>query len=112
MTDLERERIAAGIKETILEVKPLLDGSTDLPYDAPLFNDGSGEPSPVALDSLDTLDLVTTIGERFGVDDEKLDAFLRGETDFQAFRTIDDIVNFVLTSTDELSSEPAAATTE
>ena len=108
MDRLERENIASGVKETILSVKPLLDGFDDLPLDAPLFDDGSGEPSPVNLDSLDTLDAVTSIAERFDVDDEKLDAFLRGETDFAAFRTINDIVDFIMSSVTTTDAEPAA----
>jgi len=104
---LDREDIAAGVKETILSVKPLNDGFTELPLDAPLFDDGSGEPSPVGLDSLDTLDAVTSIAERFGVPDDKLDAFLRGETDFEAFRTINDIVDFIMSSVVTAGAEPA-----
>lgn len=107
MDRIDRNSIAAGVKETILMVKPLLDGFSDLPLDAPLFEDGSGEPSPVNLDSLDTLDAVTSIAERFDVDDDRLDAFLRGETDFQAFRTINDIVDFILASTETSDAEPA-----
>lgn len=101
LTDhIDRDQIAAGVKETILSVKPLRDGFHDLPSNAPLFDDGSGEDSPVGLDSLDTLDAVTSIAERFGIDDEKLDAFLRGETDIEQFRTVDDIVEFILSSTE------------
>ena len=107
MDRFDREEIAAGVRETILSVKPLIDGYTELPLDAPLFEDGSGEPSPVNLDSLDTLDAVTSIAERFGVDDDRLDAFLRGETDFQAFRTINDIVDFIQSSTGTANVEPA-----
>lgn len=108
MERLDRESIEAGVRETILSVKPLMDGFTELPADAPLFDDGSGEPSPVSLDSLDTLDAVTSIAERFDVDDERLDAFLRGETDFAAFRTINDIVDFIVASLGAADAEPAA----
>lgn len=107
MERFDRDKIAAGVKETILSVKPLLDGFTDLPLDAPLFDDGSGEASPVCLDSLDTLDAVTSIAERFGVDDDRLDSFLRGETDFEAFRTINNIVDFITSSVGTAGAEPA-----
>lgn len=105
----DRDQIADGIKETILSVKELREGFNDLPTDAPLFDDGSGDSSPVNLDSLDTLDVVMSIAERFEVDDAKLDAFLRGETDFEAFRTIDDIVEFILASMKTSGAEPATA---
>jgi acyl carrier protein len=76
-------------------VKPLLDGFDELPFDAPLFDDGSGEPSPVGLDSLDTLDVVSTLGERFDLDTEKLDEFIWSDTEITAFRTINDIADFI-----------------
>ena len=34
----------------------------------------------------------------FGLDDAGLDAFLRGETDFEAFRTVNNIVDFVISA--------------
>lgn len=98
MESLDRESAVEAVKEIILSIKPLEEGFDELRSDAPLFEDGRGEPSPVKLDSLDTLDAVTTIAEHFGLDDERLDEFLRGETDFEAFRTVNAIVEFVLSA--------------
>ncbi len=95
---VDRESAAEAVREIILSIKPLEDGFDELRADAPLFDDGRGEASPVKLDSLDTLDAVTTIAEHFGLDDERLDEFLRGETDFDAFRTVNDIVDFVFSA--------------
>ncbi len=98
MESLNRESAAEAVREIILSIKPLEDGFDELRLDAPLFEDGRGEASPVRLDSLDTLDAVTTIAEHFGLDDERLDEFLRGETDFEVFRTVNNIVDFVISA--------------
>ena len=90
--------MADAVKEIILLIRPLEDGFDELRLDAPLFEDDRGEPSPVKLDSLDTLDAVTTIAEHFGLDDERLDGFLRGEADFGAFRTVNNVVDFVISA--------------
>ena len=102
-TALRDDDIRAVVKEIITSIKPLEDGLEEVPDDAPLFDDGEGEPSPVGLDSLDVLDLALAIGERFGLEGERFDEFLVGEVDFQSLRTVNDIVDFI----QSMSSRPA-----
>jgi acyl carrier protein len=97
----QREEIQAVIKEIINSIKPLDNGVEDIPDDAPLFDDGQGEPSPVELDSLDVLDLALAIGERFGLSEEQFDGLAGGEADLQSLRTVNDIVDFVLSTSPE-----------
>jgi acyl carrier protein len=61
----------------------------------PLFDDGAGEPSPLGFDSLDMLDLALALLERFDLDEDRFDRMLREETELQALRTVNDIVEFV-----------------
>lgn len=56
----------------------------------PLFDDGAGEPSPLALDPLDMLDLALALRERFDLDEDRFDLILREETELQALRTVND----------------------
>ncbi len=98
MNSTERDEIRAVVKEIIDSVKPLDNGAEDIPDDAPLFDDGQGEPSPVELDSLDVLDLALAIGERFGLSEEQFDVMAGGEVDLQSLRTVNDIVDFILSA--------------
>ena len=102
LSSAEHDEIRTVVKEIISSIKPLDNGVEDIPDDVPLFNDGQGEPSPVELDSLDVLDLALAIGERFGLSEEQFDVLAGGEVDLQSLRTVNDIVDFVL------SASPAA----
>ena len=86
--DLRRE-VGSVVKEIIISIKPLDDGQEDLPDDAPLFS--GAEASPVELDSLDGLDLALSIGEKFGLD-------FGADVDLESFQTVNDIVDFILSS--------------
>lgn len=96
MNPTQGDEIRAVVKEIINSIKPLDNGVEEIPDDAPLFDDGQGEPSPVDLDSLDVLDLALAIGERFGLSEEQFDVLAGGEVDLQSLRTVNDIVDFVL----------------
>ena len=108
MTPSSREEIRTAVKEIVTSIKPLDDGLEDIPNDAPLFDDGSGEPSPVDLDSLDALDLALAVGERFNLDGPQLDRLLSGDLDLQSLRTVNDIVDFILSA----SPRPASRGSE
>lgn len=95
MEPVASDEVRSAVKEIIASIKPPEDGLLDIPDDAPLFDDPSGEPSPVGLDSLDMLDLALAIGERFGLEREQFDELLGGEADLKALRTVNDIVEFV-----------------
>lgn len=101
LNSTQRDEIRAAVKEIIDSIKPVDSGVEAIPDDAPLFNDGRGEPSPVELDSLDVLDLALAIGERFGLSEEQFDVLAGGEADFQSLRTVNDIVDFVLSASPE-----------
>lgn len=98
MNSTQRDEIRTAVKEIIDSIKPLDSGVEDIPDDAPLFDDGQGEPSPIELDSLDVLDLALAIGERFGLSEEQFDVLAGGEVDLQSLRTVNDIVDFVLSA--------------
>ena len=102
-----RDEIRLAIREIIESIKPLKDGVEEIPYGAPLFKDDSGQASPVELDSLDTLDLVLAIGERFRLDEEQIDRMMGGDVDLKSLRTINDIADFILASALKISKEPA-----
>jgi acyl carrier protein len=102
---LRDDDIRTVVKEIIISIKPLDNGLTEIPDDAPLFDDGQGEPSPVELDSLDVLDLALAIGERFGLERERFDQFLAGDVDLQSLRTVNDIVDFILSMSPQLTTE-------
>jgi acyl carrier protein len=86
--DLRRE-VGSVVKEIIISIKPLDGGLEDFPDDAPLFS--GAEASPVELDSLDGLDLALSIGEKFGLD-------FGADVDIESFQTVNDIVDFILSS--------------
>jgi acyl carrier protein len=92
------DEVRAIVKEIVTSIKPLDNGLEDVPDDAPLFDDEQGEPSPVGLDSLDMLDLALAIGERFDLNEEQFDL---AELDLQSLRTVNDIVDFILTAAPE-----------
>lgn len=98
------DEIRPVVKELIISIKPPNDGSEDISDDAPLFDDGSGEPSPVELDSLDVLDLALALAERFELDQEQVDRLLGGEVDLRSLRTVNDIVDFILSVSSGLTS--------
>jgi len=98
LNSTQRDEIRTAIKEIINSIKPLDSGTKDIPDDVPLFDDGQGEPSPVELDSLDVLDLALAIGERFDLSEEQFDVLAGGEVDLQSLRTVNDIVDFVLSA--------------
>jgi acyl carrier protein len=98
LNSTQRDEIRAVVKEIIDSIKPLDNGAENIPDDAPLFDDGQGEPSPVELDSLDVLDLALAIGERFGLSEEQFDVMTGGEVDLQSLRTVNDIVDFILSA--------------
>jgi acyl carrier protein len=91
-----RADVQATIKELILAIKPLEDGFTAIPDDAPLFSNGSGEPSPVNLDSLDVLDLAMSIGDHYNLDSEEFESLVDTESGVEHLRTVNDITDVVL----------------
>ena len=93
-----RDEIRAVVKEIIIEIKPHDDGLEDFPDDAPLFDDGEGEPSPVGLDSLDGLDLALNIRERFDLNGDEFDRLFDSKVDVPPFRNVNDIVDFILSA--------------
>jgi acyl carrier protein len=99
-----RDEIRAAVKEVILTVKPLEDGFDELADDAPLFEGDEEGVSPVAMDSLDTLDMTLALSERFGLDDDQFERLVGGEIDLEALRTVNDIVDFIVSMTE---GEPA-----
>jgi acyl carrier protein len=109
---LRDDDIRAVVKEIVASIKPLDNGLAEIPDDAPLFDDGEGEPSPVGLDSLDVLDMALAIGERFGLEGERFDQFLAGEVDFQSLRTVDDIVEFILSMSSRLATDDPTQSSE
>jgi acyl carrier protein len=96
-----RDEIRTVVKEIINSIKPLDNGPEEIGDNVPLFDDGTGEPSPVELDSLDILDLALAIGERFGLSEEQFDVLAGGDVDLQSLRTVDDIVDFILSASTE-----------
>ena len=105
MSPTSRDEMRAAVKEIIATIKRPADGLDDIPDDAPLFDNAGDEPSPVALDSLDGLDLVFAIGERFGLADE-LDRVLSGEIDIQSLSTVNDIVQFIVAVSPRSADNP------
>ena len=105
MKPAARDELRSVVKEIITSIKPLVDGVEELGDDVPLFDDGPGDPSPVALDSLDTLDLALAIGDRFEVQRGQFDSLLAGEVDIQSLRTVNDIVEFILSVAPQLEAE-------
>jgi acyl carrier protein len=71
-------------------------GFDDLADDAPLFKDGSGQPSPVNLDSLDVLDLAMSIGEEFGLSNDQFETLVSNDSDFSNLRTVNDITKVII----------------
>jgi len=105
-----REEVRAAVKEIIVSIKPLDDGLTDLPDDAPLFKTISGDPSPLELDSLDGLDLALSLGERFGLEGEEIDRLLTSDVDFQSLSSVSRIVEFILSvSPEQISGQTGEA---
>ncbi len=90
------DEIRTVVKEIIVSIKPLDNGLEAIPDSAPLFDDVDGDPSPVGLDSVDVLDLAMAVGERFGLEGERFDRLLSGDVDLQTLRTVNDIVQFIL----------------
>jgi acyl carrier protein len=90
------DEVKSLVKEIIVSIKPPENGLEIIPDDAPLFGDGQGGESPVDLDSLDTLDMALALGERFGLDDKEIDGLISGDVDIQALRTVNDIVDFIV----------------
>ncbi len=94
--DSHPDAVRASIKSIIASIKPLEDGFEELADDAPLFNDGSGRPSPVSLDSLDALDLAMSIGDEFGLDNDEFERLVASDEGFEKLRTVNDITNLIL----------------
>lgn len=90
------DAIRASIKSIIISIKPLEDGFEELADDAPLFDDGSGRPSPVSLDSLDALDLAMSIGDEFGLDNDEFESLVASDEGFERLRTVNDITDLIL----------------
>ncbi len=90
------DEIRSVVKEIIVSIKPPDNGLETIPDSAPLFDDVEGDPSPVGLDSLDVLDLAMAVGERFGLEGERFDRLLSGDVDLQSLRTVNDIVDFIM----------------
>lgn len=87
----------AAVKDIIASIKELPDPQ-DIPDDLPLFGEDAGGPSPLQLDSLDTLDLALALKERFDPAGESLERLLNGEGDLQALTTVNKIVDFILSA--------------
>lgn len=88
--------IRAKVKTLIVSIKPLADGFDELTDDAPLFSDSSGTPSPVSLDSLDTLDLAMSIGDEFGLDNDEFERLIESDDGLDNLRTVNDITALIL----------------
>ena len=108
MTSTSHDEIKAAVKEIIVSIKPIELQAEDIPDDAPLFSDGSGEPSSVDMDSLDMLDLAFAIGERFGLDQEQFDGLAGGDADLTTLRTVNDIADFIATFASDSANGVAA----
>lgn len=90
------DEIREGIRSIVLSIKPLADGFSELDYDAPLFSDGSGSPSPINLDSLDALDLAMSIGDEFDLDNDEFEHLVESESGLANLRTVNDITTLVI----------------
>ncbi len=88
--------IRAKVKTLIVSIKPLADGFDELTDDAVLFSDSSGSPSPVSLDSLDTLDLAMSIGDEFGLDNDEFERLIESDEGLEKLRTVNDITELIL----------------
>ncbi len=97
--DLQADAVRASIKSIIASIKPFEDGFEELADDAPLFDDGSGQPSPVNLDSLDALDLAMSIGDEFGLDNDEFESLVASDEGFERLRTVNDITDLILAFT-------------
>lgn len=93
------DEVRASIRSIIVSIKPLQEGFDELADDAPLFSDGSGQPSPVSLDSLDVLDLAMLIGDEFGLDNEEFERLVESDEGLERLRTVNDITDLVLAVT-------------
>jgi len=94
--DSHPAEVKAKVKTLIVSIKPLADGVDELADDAPLFSDGSGTPSPVSLDSLDTLDLAMSIGDEFGLDNDEFERLIESDEGLENLRTVNDITQLIL----------------
>lgn len=94
--DSQPDAVRASIKSIIASIKPLEDGFEELADDAPLFDDRSGRPSPVNLDSLDALDLAMSIGDEFGLDNDEFESLVSSDEGFEKLRTVNDITDLIL----------------
>ena len=97
--DSQTDAIRATIKSLIASIKPLVNEFEELADDAPLFQNGSGRPSPVNLDSLDALDLAMSIGDEFGLDNEEFENLVASDEGFERMRTVNDITELILSLT-------------
>ena len=102
-----RDAVRAAVREIIVSIKEPEAGAEDFADDAPLFDDGSGVPSPVELDSLDGLDLALSIGDRFGFEGDRFDDLLKGDFDLESLRTVNDIVDLVISLSRPEEEQPA-----
>ena len=112
MESSPRDDLRRAVRLIITTIKPIDQESGEFADDAPLFSGDEGEVSPVEFDSLDMLDLAITIGDRFGFDQERLDRLIGGEVDMQSLRTVNDIVDFILSVERELAGESSAISEE
>ena len=93
------DAIRASIRHLIVSIKPLADGFDELTDDAPLFSDAAGSPSPVSLDSLDTLDLAMSIGDEFDLNNDEFERLIESDEGLDKLRTVNDITELVLSLT-------------
>lgn len=88
--------VKAAVKEIIASIKMISEGPQAIPDDALLFSNGVDELSPLAMDSLDALDLALGLRERFDPQGNRFDAFMNGDVDLQALNTVNKITEYVL----------------
>jgi acyl carrier protein len=108
----DRTTVRETVRTLIDSVKALEPGYTELKDDDPLFNYGSGRPSPINLDSLDALDLAMSLSEHFGLDNEEFERLVESEDGMQALRTVNDITELILSLTESESMSFASTPTE
>lgn len=95
---LLRNDILDGVREVILERLPAGRLPAEIDADAALFGAGLG------LDSVDAVDLVLGLEDRFGVQ------LPDGERSYRALRTVGGIVDFVVAATADAGTTPARRT--
>lgn len=106
-----REEVRAAVKEIIASIKMIDEGPEAIPDEAALFNDGTSEPSPLDLDSLDALDLALGLKEKFDPDGNRFEEFLNGNVDMQMLSTVRKITDYVISLASESDSDAGAAPT-